>query len=430
MQALDVTGDQQAAQVMEHLLGEMYGSYRGPVKTGPGDRGRIKELVKSVPAVGGLLATYVKEDSRPGWQRFLDFATTLGEAAVKTHGAATRLIIVIDPRPALKLAAPGDWIPLGEDLPEAVRLIIAQRPDDTLVTDGDARRVFSRILESPLGDLSEREVAQWYKQEIDEGLLKEFDTGLHQTNWRTAYQRYAGYPLAHDAVIKVLAHDKPEPSTLQDAITCLPQKVEGLLDLLYGKLCNLGDDAQRAALTLCVFGLPTPREVWARASGKDPVAFSRLLGDHRFACLFRRLDTQFGECFLPYHQLFTERLERELEQDDLRKHIAEAAWSAIAPELSDEALKTCNAPFFALTAVVPVAMRSSDAWRLLEIIETTFPLKLLFGLLDEAAFDMHLQLVGFGSDERIAAAAYSNLGIIMRTRGDLDGAEQMYRKSV
>lgn len=228
-------------------------------------------------------------------------------------------------------------------------------------------------------------------------------------------------------MIKALAHDKPVPDALQDAITRMPEKMAGLLDLLYDKLCALGDDPQRAALTLCAFGLPTPREVWARASGMDPVAFSRLLGDHRFACLFRQVDTQFGECFLPYHQLFTERLDRELGNDDVRKRLAEAAWSAIAPELSDEALKARNASFFALTVAVPVAARSAEPGRLLEIIEATFSLKYRLGLLDEAASDMRLVLERLGANEQVdTAGVYGNLGIVMQTRGDLDEARAMW----
>lgn len=430
VQSLAVTGDQQASQAMEHLLGMMYSAYSGFVKTGPGDRDLWRASLLSIPAAGKLLAALVKQDTRPGWQRFLHFAAELSKAAVNEYGGDTRLIFLIDPQHELQLAKPGDWVPLAEGLPDAVRLIIAQRPDDTLVTHGDARRAFSSILEPPLGDLSENEVAQWYEQEIDAGQLQDFDASVHGTLWRTAYERYSGYPFAHDAVIKVLAYDKPAPAALQEAIIQMPQDVHDLLDLLYQKLCALGNDQHRAALTLCVFALPAPQEVWAKASKMDPVAFTRMLADDRFACLFRRVETRFGKCFLPYHQLFAERLERELKNDAVRNDIAEAAWSAIAPPLSDEALKSCNAPFFELTVAVSVAACSSEPVRLFEIIDATVALKIRLGLLDDAASDMHLLLAYFGSDEEIAAIACNNLGLVMKIRGDLDGAEEMHCKAL
>lgn len=430
VQSLAVTGDQQAGQAMEHLLGMMYSACDVLVRTGPGDRDLWRASLLSFPVVGKLLAALVKQDTRPGWQRFPHFAAELSKAAVKEYGSDTRLIFLIDPQHELQLAKPGDWVPLAEGLPDTVRLIIAQRPDDTLVTHGDAKRVFANVLEPPLDDLSDKEVEQWYEQEIDAGQLQDFDASTHGTLWRTAYERYSGYPFAHDAVIKVLAYDKPAPAALQEAIMQMPQDVHDLLDLLYQKLCALGNDQYRAALTLCVFALPTPQAVWAKASKMDPVAFARMLADNRFACLFRRVETRFGECFLPYHQLFAERLERELKNDAVRKDIAEAAWSAIAPPLSDEALKNCNAPFFELAAAVPVAARSGESVRLLEVIDSTFPLKFRLGLLDEVAADMQLLLVHFGSNEIIASAACSNLGLVMATRGDLDGAEAMHRKAL
>lgn len=429
VQRTEITANQQPGEAMDGLLRQMYSAYNGYVRTGPDDHDRVRALLTTIPKVGGLLATFLNQDTRVGWKRFLDFVTVLSEATVTKHGASARLIFLVDPRDELQLDLPGDWIPLAEDLPDVVRLVVAQRPDDTLVTHGGASRLFVNVLKSPLGDLSEPDVSQWYAQELRYGCLQGFGASLHKTMWQTAYARYGGYPFAHDAAMKVLAHDKPKAGALLNAMTRMPDQMTGLLDELCHKLRALGEKPYRAALTLCLFGMPTPQTVWAHASNMDTVALSRLLDDRRFSCLFQQVETRFGKCFLPYHALFAERLERKLENKGVRDEIANAAWSTIAPRLDKEVLESCNSAFFELVAAVPVAAYLDERELLPAVAKHTYLCKVRLGLLEEAASDMYLLIEHLDENEQAdLAATYGNLGNIMRIRGELDDAERMNYK--
>lgn len=239
VQLLEATGQQGAAEVMSHMLGQMLAEYEGMVARGPRDREGLAALLRTVPSVGDLLAYLVKEDNRPGWQKFLDFVERLDDA-VRGKNASSRLIFIVDPKPEFAIDHPGDWIPLVEKLPSSVRLIIAQRPDDTLVAHPAASRHFSHILSSQLSDLSPLAVQEWYEDAFKIGLLPNLDGGKRRAVSHAAYERYAGYPLAHHALIGVLAFESISGGQLPDTIRKLPRKTEALLDELYAKLRGLG----------------------------------------------------------------------------------------------------------------------------------------------------------------------------------------------
>ena len=428
--ALPYTSEQAAAQAMEHMLGLLLKEFKGFVRNGPRDTEQHRAILESIPSIGNLLASLMADQTAPGWQRFLIFVRSLSDALARKSPDA-RIVFLIDPRHELCLDTPGDWIPLAEDLPHNVRLIVGQRPDDTLATHPDARRAFTSLLASPLGDLTEIDIEDWYESEFKAGHLPQLDGQARGQVRQAAYARYKGYPLAHRALITALMFDNVRPEMLADAIAEMPREVEGLLDLLYEKLCSLGNDHHIAALTLQLFNMPTPQDVWAKAAGLSAAALGNMLEDPKFAYLFQTVATQYGKSFGPFHSLFAERLEKALTKDDARrKELANMAWQAIEPALTEEALAERNAPFFELSAGVPVAVRCDDNLRILLTIDRLTPIKIRFGVLDEAAADMKFLAHAFGEFPAIRAAAYGNLGNIYQTRGDLDEAERLYRKSL
>ena len=429
VQLIPLTGEQSPGKSLEDALSLMLSRFRGVVSSGPRDRAQFKAWLEVLPSVGRLLATLVRDDPRPAWQRFIAFADSFN-SALEAKDRAGRLVFLIDPQHELKSDSPGDWIPLAERLPAGVRLIIAQRPDDVLCTDGDAQRAFASLLEDRLGDLPFEAIEEWYDAEFAAGHIQGGAADVRRVVVRAAFARYGGYPLAHRALINVLAFEKPPPQELDRTIEKMPNEVQGLLDLLYTKLRDIGDLPHRLALLQRIFVLPTPRDIWEKAAGIDSAGFASLLENPPFRTLFQEVQTVFGTAFAPFHALFAHRLEVALHADYPRMgSLARQAWNAIAPALEEEEMSSRSNPFYELAVAVVVAARTGDAPMLYETEGRVFALKLRFGLLDDAATDQAILLHIFHQVPEIVGRCFANLGLLSSHRGNLDDAEQWFLRA-
>ncbi len=416
----------------ERLLSDAHQLVRNkPLRTGPNDRRYLKELLGAVPAAGTLLAALVADVQRPPWRRFVDYAQALSDALAQSDA---RYLLLIDPDWAMSDAQAHEWLSVANALPPRVRLLIAQRPDDAIAAHPESRRRFVRPLADGLGDLTEPQVAEWYETELAQGLLEEparrsaWDTETRRSLPHAAFQHYRGHPLALDAVIKLLAADMP-PDPL-DRIRHWPPTLAGLMDSLFDRLAS---DPKRlgAALMLQVFGVPAPRDVWARAAGLSPDELASALADPRFRAFFLSQTREDGEVFAPYHALFAERLERHLASEPAETALrAERAWGQIERALEAEKLNTSRPRDFELLAAVPVVLRLGSPKRLIEVVNRVWSVKWRLGLLGAAEADLRWAGAAFERDEAVQAPVYGNLGLIYRTRGDLDEAERMHRKSL
>ena len=442
----DVINGEKPDVVAERFLAEVYESFRSvPLPSGPGDRKGLLALLSLFPVVGSLLASLVHEDKRDPWTRLTD----LLESVSNVLGDNQRLVLFLDPDKYLHRGDVGVWNAIAKGLPPRVRLLIAQRPDDYLAGELEARLLFPRLAlgtdDDELGELDAQSVIDWYLleaadpdgpddetprrlQEVSRDWSDELMIGVAEA----AVERYGGYPVAHDAVMR---HFATEPEPPDDPVATLqqwPAELAALLDLLFDKLKQQGTLRLEAALLLAVFSISTPREVWAKALGITELALDAdHLSDPKFLAFLSGATDERGPVYVPFHALFGERLVAHLDSfGDEAKRLVEQAWTAIEPALDVDRLAKSRPPEFEIMAALPVALRHGGNEAFLGVVDRVFWAKRCLGRLLSAASDMEYLLRVFPDDEHIRAAVLGNLGIVMYARGDLDGAEAMYRKSL
>lgn len=422
-----VNANETSAAFLERLLDELFKVYKGTyIGRGPQDREKLKLLLKSIPKIGEYIASFVEDQKQPAWLRFRDLVNLIGN----NLDATDRLVFLVDPKHEMQAGQDNDWLALAGELPGRVRIVIAQRPDDVLAGNPEAGMKLGRIpTQGSLGELSEGEVEDLYAKEMAVGRLKALAATWPEDARRdlakAAFARYRGYPVAHGAVVNLLFQDTPADPIAE--IKAWPQEVEALMEMLFQRLARQGEDLLNAALVLAVFSVPVPPEYWAKAAGKSTAWLTAALADPKFA-MFVAKDQQG---YTPYHSLFTERLDRHL--DDLpetRKQLVEAAWAALGIEsfeVPDDAKK--YPAEFALLAAVPVAIQS-DQERLFATLDLLTRVKARIGMLDSLISDVELIRSRDSANDAVAAACSLNLGGVLWIRGDFDAAEGMCRKSM
>ena len=356
VQRVELNPNETPSAFLERLLLDIHRLLAGKyLRKGPRDK-RIKSaLLKAIPKAGELLAVLVGEDKRPGWLRFADYIEAVSEALAKKD---ERFVLLIDPDRAMQEGQADEWLSVANKLPPRIRALIAQRPDDVIAAHAEAGLRFRRLPDSAtLGELSREQVEHWYQQELDQGRLMDTSRAWSGDTRRhlgaIAHARYGGHPFAHDAIVHLLTTEQPEDPIA--AIGEWPREVTALLDMLFSSLARQGEERLRAALTLQVFNLPTPMEVWAQAAGLSTEGLLAHLNDARYAHFFTKGD---GSTYMPFHALFAERLERELRSAPrMMEQRAEAAWRAVAPALDEERLRTSKPREFELLAATQVADR-------------------------------------------------------------------------
>ncbi len=413
-----------------------------PTRTGPNYRELLSALLKLIPKVGNLIDKLIGQQTRKPWERYLEYLQA-ASAVLKKRNA--RFVLLIDPKYEMKEGSADEWLAIASDVPACVRVLIAQRPSDVMAVDPRSIQQFCVFPQQDRHDrqiekLPEKDVEDWLNAEMLSGgrltkLAEKWSTDTKRDFAQRVNARYDGHPFSINVVVELLRTEKTtDPLPL---IERWPPEVEGLLEELFKSLAP-NTKRIRAGLMLQVFGVPTPREAWREAVGLSGEGMSAMLSDPKFNHFFPSIkrgevDTDAkSERYAPFHALWAERLEKELEKDDAYcKELAEAAWKVIKPLVAKERLGKERPDEFELEAAIAVARRFGDPARLHEALNLTFWAKLRVGLLASAESDL-LDAIERNTerDETVNAACYGNLGVVYHIRGDLDRAEEMHRKSL
>jgi len=423
--AAEINGSEATAAFFERLLADIHGLFTGRyLRTGPHDARLRAVLARGIPKVGDLLSALVKEDRRPAWQRLEDYLGAVSHALDHEE----RFVLLIDPDRALQTAQVEDWLTIANRVPPRVRIMLAQRPDDAVAGHPEAATRFGWFGDS-LGDLEAATVKAWWDGEMTERLAKaaaSWSPAVRDKLGASAYQQYRGYAFAHEALIRYLATTRP-----RDPLGVLkrwPREVENLFGTLYAALKRQGAERIRIALTLQVFGIPTPAEVWAQTAGLPVENLLAALADPAFLAFFRR----DGEGYTIFHPLFAEYLERELDAlPDRREQMADGAWRAIEGRLDATTVPSVGRRDFELLAAGQVAARWRSCEVLCDKLARVAGLKLnRGGLLESALADLQALDARCGTRDVVAAAVARGLGAVQRQRGELVDAEASYRKAL
>lgn len=429
VQHAEVNANEDASAFLHRFMMDTHALFvRRFLRQGPNDARLLATLLKSVPAIlgdkgaclGDILAVLVgTEDNRPAWQRFAEYLRVVSSAL----RGGERLVLLIDPLRALKDEQAEDWLSVAGKLPPRIHLLIAQRPDDCIAAHPEAYRHFDQVPPHDICELPAEHIEEWYAAEFSQLRLKTLsERWSHHERCELperAIERYHGHPFAHDALIRLPS--QTGPSNPLTALAEWPADLHGLLDALMLSLRALGDDYYLAALTLQVFTIPTPLEEWAAAASLAPEQLLRMVQSpearHFFACGAE------GH-FRPYHPLFAERLEQDLQLMPRRtRDLATSCWAIIAPALERERTKLETPPLFHLRAAMPLAARTCDSTHAARSMNVVITMKLRLGLLDELLNDLR-PAIG-DQDDEVRAAALGNAGLCYIMRGDLKRAETM-----
>jgi tetratricopeptide (TPR) repeat protein len=345
------------------------------------------------------------------------------ELISKRMPANGRAVFIIDPEKSMQPGSDEDWAIVVKRLPAKIKIVFAQRHDDALLRgevfgglldEGRAVRIppedLDALDEQAVGELVGIRAQQMKRDEAE--LLD-------------AVARYEGHPYAVPAALDLVAAGTPvedlQVDPTPDGVVREQWKKIGQ----GGATGQLGDKAVAMFQAYAALEVAVPDDVVEIVAEIAPAERTSLMHDGYLRPLLRRE----GEARRVYHAILADFIRAEMEErvtepyhrravEEFRQRLKRAEQENTAPDsLAAERL-----------AWHVLAVEDAGSFANCFIAECGQPLIRLgrfeaFEALTSAALDrVH--------NEETTAQLYGNLGLIYRTRGDLAGAEDLYRKSL
>ncbi len=370
----------------------------------------LRAIVPKGREMAELLASLRRDPQRHTREQFLERLRLIS----KRMGPQGRALFVVDPE---KLMCPGcadSWRLVTRELPEKVKFLFAQRPEDELIGSNSfmAMENVVRLPAEPLGVLATEEVDDLVR-------LRAGEVGQPALALQDAVHRYQGHPYAIQAALDIAKKTKSIEDLPQDPTN------EGIAARQWQQICHTAE-AIRLFEAYATLEVAVPRETIQAVSGLDAHAVKRLLSDSYLRGLLR----EEGQGKRIYHAILADHVRDQIGQAEQQALHARAILvyrtrlkEAIEQDKAPDALAAVRLPEHVLAAEGPSAFVSAF------VNECAVPL-LHLGLLDAAVglSERSLNLVEQSSINE--AAVFGWLGLICETRGDLDGAEKMHRRAI
>ena len=324
-----------------------------------------------------------------------------------------RALFFIDPEKYMQPDSADAWRLLVRQLPDKVKFIFAQRPEDVLVSNSDfmALENMVRIPEERLDILDEQAV-----EELLTIRMPQLKVPIGRV--REAIQRYDGHPYAIPAALDLIQDGQ--------AIEDLPADPtpERVAEAQWQHVCDKhGKEAMHLLEAYAVLEVAVPVEVAEAVSSLEPAARRSLLANPYIEGLLR--DEPDGRRL--YHSLLSDHISTQLSKQEAEAYHRRAIDEyrrRLTAEVNPDALSAVRLSEHVLAAEGEAAFVKSF------VDECTGPLFTL-GLLDAALGLSHRALNDIVSPGTVEEAVVAgNLGLIYRTRGDLDPAEDMHQKAL
>ena len=417
---------------------------------------KVAGIVPGVDELATLIASLKHDPARFIRDQFLTRLNLLSNR-MPTDG---RAIFIIDPGKYLAPNTADAWRLVIQDLPPKVILVIGQRPDDEIAKDLDgdlgALDNLEQLPPEPLGALDDDAIAEFAQSASIQGLTA--------SQILAAIKPYGGYPFSLGAALKLL-EDGLSPEDLPNERG--PKSPTAFARKLWSRVKQEhGTDAIKIFEALAILEVAAPKAVVRETAAIDAPTMNALLAQPLIASLLREEDAGDEPGFRLYHALFADEIKSGIDEPnhyhtraitELRTRLnrekpdlfaARRLWrhvlEAEGPHAGiDCAIAECTPKIVTRGDLVTA---EADGRELLEILpavlkNTTSEAAILGNLgivlrtrgdLDGAEA-MHRKSLEI--EERLGriegmASDYGNLGIVLSTRGDLDGAEAMYRKAL
>ncbi len=413
-----LTKDDEARFFLGLVLGDIESAVQnnaGFFSDTPRGRTQLKAVMDVLPKgkeIRELFETLRGQKERHPRDEFVEYLTCLS----RLLGRDDRAIVAIDANKQLHDHSDDTWRVIAERLPERVMLVFGQRPEDVLAASSEflalpnVRRIPHEDLHA-LADGAVEELVAWAARE----------TGIRVQTLGAAMKRYEGHPYALTAAVDLLrdgvaVEELPPDPTPQKIAAAQWNRVKD----------RHGPDSMRLLKAHAVLEVPASGDLARAVSELDVDRHESLLANRFIASLLRPA----GERRSVYHAILRDHILAQLDGESAREYHRRAADAYRAMLAGSREQHTAPDP----TAASRAFLHAGEAGGLGDAVvvfvnECTAPLKHL-GLLDvvQRATEYFLATVAKGSVEY--ATLVGNLGLIARTRGDLDGAERLHREAL
>jgi len=390
---------------------------------GGDDRGKkqwiaMYKILEAIPIKGKVfeairnLAASLKRDTSKDTR--LQFIEKLKLISRKMPDKA-RAIFVVDPEKYMKPESDEAWAIVVRDLPKKIKLVFTQRPEDVLVESEtfDGLDNVVCIPDEKLDVLEEEAVDELLNQRIGE---LEYSV----TEVRKVLSRYEGYPYALGAALDLLQAgikleelpDRPEPTKFAEK--------------QWQKVCDNKDGAIELFEAYAILEVGVFDDVVEHVSGLKPAKRKRVMA-YRFIRGLLREETDGRRI---YHAILADYILGQIGEAEMKGYHGRAV--DVYREKLKKAKKEQTKPdaLSAMRLAEHVLAAEGEKAFVDAFVNECGKALMNIGLLDAfiSLSEQALKVVEKDSEEE--ATVTGNLGLIYRTRGELDKAEEMHKKAL
>jgi tetratricopeptide (TPR) repeat protein len=358
--------------------------------------------------VGDLVMSLRRDPQRPTREQFVKTLETISERMKQDQ----RAIFVVDPEKYMHDNSADEWRIVVRDLPPKIKFIFAQRPEDQLATRHEFLDLPNVVIipKESLDVLDDQAVDDLIQARADQ-------LPISMAEARSALARYHGHPYAVNAALNLLADGLP--------LDTLPNepKPTAFARAQWQRVCNEHGEAAIKLLTAyAVLEVPVPDDLVESVAEVSPVERKQVLANPFLSSLLR----SEADGRRIYHVLLIEQIMADPASDETRGYHQRA----IAAYRSR--LKRDGPPDVLAASRLPEHVLRVDG---LQAFVECFLDEATPSLATAGAFDTLIALTEKAlnevpDDSTKQSALYGNLGPIYQTRGELDRAEEVCKKSL
>jgi tetratricopeptide (TPR) repeat protein len=375
----------------------------------------LETVVPKGEKISKLIRSFERNQKRPTREEFLD-RLRLISGKIEDNG---RAVFIIDPLEYLERERDEyaeEWAIVVRDLPEKIKFVFAQRPEDALARYRKFAKLgnVERVPHSNLGKLKEKAVNEL----LD---LRAGEMSYTITELRESLGRYEGHPYALQGALDMIATGTKLEELPDDTTET------GIVEEQWSKICGYEEDAIHLFKAYAILEEAVPDEI------VDNVA--EIKADTRLALLAKNvfLDKLLygeGDSKRIYHLLLSKYILNQMndkEQKDYHSRAVEVYREKLAKSKEEQIRPDALAAMRLAEHVL--AAEGKEAFVSAFVKECYKPLTTL-GLFDAVISSSERALKMAEKDSGNEAALRGNLGLIYETRGELDKAEEMQLKSL
>ena len=317
-----------------------------------------------------------------------------------------RAVFMIDPEKSLHAGSDQDWAIVVKRLPEKIKFVFAQRPDDA-IADSSLFSGLQNVVRIPEGGLDVLDEAGFERMVSERAP----ETKMTSEALRTLLARYERHPYAVGAAIDLLAN-----GLTAEELPKSKDPTEFAADQ-WKQVQRGGQDAIRLFRAYAALEVPVPDEVVERTSGLSGEQRSALAADKYLGGLLR----DEGGARRIYHAILADHLRGAMREDEAKGY-HERAIGVYRERLGRTPPDALAARRLALHVR---EVEGDDAFGKC-FVEECGQVLLQQGLLDDLIDLTRAALQIVRPDSHNAAVLLGNLGLVMRERCNYEVAKDLH----